>query len=84
MISSHDQNTITTCGWWDSNPQVLRHTPLKRACLPISPHPQKTGCKDIEIPVYAGPEQILKNSFNSFNSLGDIPYLCAKIDPREY
>jgi hypothetical protein len=22
---------------WDSNPHVLRHTPLKRACLPIPP-----------------------------------------------
>lgn len=26
-------------GWWDLNPQALRHMALNHACLPISPHP---------------------------------------------
>ena len=29
---------------WESNPHVLRHTPLKRARLPIPP-PRFVGCK---------------------------------------
>jgi hypothetical protein len=33
-------SALQLCGWWDSNPHTLRLTPLKRACLPISPHPQ--------------------------------------------
>ena len=28
------------CGWRESNSQGLPHTPLKRACLPIPPHPR--------------------------------------------
>lgn len=35
------------CRRRDSNPHSLRHTPLKRACLPISPlRPKKTGAQD--------------------------------------
>ena len=30
----------TWCGKWDLNPYVVRHTPLKRACLPIPALPQ--------------------------------------------
>ena len=29
---------LLLCRRWDSNPHALRHTPLKRACIPISPH----------------------------------------------
>ena len=32
----HTSNTLS-CRRRDSNPHSLRHTPLKRACLPISP-----------------------------------------------
>lgn len=28
------------CGWRDSNPHDRSHSPLKTACLPISPHPR--------------------------------------------
>ncbi len=28
------------CGWRESNSQGFPHTPLKRACLPIPPHPR--------------------------------------------
>lgn len=34
--------TKLECGWRDSNSQGVRHTPLKRACLPIPPHPQES------------------------------------------
>lgn len=30
------------CGWRDSNSHSVSHTPLKRTCLPIPPHP--LGC----------------------------------------
>lgn len=32
------------CGWRDSNSQGLRHTPLKRARIPIPPHPLVVPC----------------------------------------
>ncbi len=31
------------CGEWDLNPHTLRHTPLKRTCLPIPPSPHREG-----------------------------------------
>ena len=31
------------CGWRDLNSQGRSHTPLKRACLPIPPHPLVIG-----------------------------------------
>ncbi len=31
------------CGWSDSNRHGLRHYPLKIACLPVPPHPHRTG-----------------------------------------
>ncbi len=30
--------TVVWCRWPESNRHSLRYTPLKRACLPISPH----------------------------------------------
>ena len=30
---------LTWCGWWDSNPQALRHSVLNATRIPVPPHP---------------------------------------------
>ena len=35
ITSIPDGIKVIWCGKWDLNPYVVRHTPLKRACLPI-------------------------------------------------
>src|SRR5690606_9823262 len=30
---------VAACGWWGSNPHVLRHRDLNPARLPVPPHP---------------------------------------------
>lgn len=41
MAKSGDYNDYLKilCGWRDSNSQGVSHTPLKRARIPIPPHP---------------------------------------------
>ena len=49
------------CGWRDSNSQGVSHTPLKRACLPVPPHPL-----DFSLTIVAQKKNNLQATFKNY------------------
>lgn len=49
------------CGWRDSNSQGVSHTPLKRACLPVPPHPL-----DFSLTIIAQKKNNLQATFKNY------------------
>ena len=56
-------SSLFWCGKWDLNPYVVRHTPLKRACLPIPalPHIKLSGKLHYYITRKGSCQGVLKN-----------------------
>ena len=57
------------CEWWDLNPYVGWHTPLKRACLPIPAHSQILTALHSAILLYQSHCHLSTKNFINFKNI---------------
>ncbi len=73
--SPHRRADKSLCGWRDSNSQGVSHTPLKRACLPVPPHPL-----DFSLTIIAQKKNNLQATFKNYCRTTFAPPELARIN----